>query len=170
MTCYRWISGGLVSAGLFVLVVGGGCFPPPRHVGPVVRPAPAPRVVVRAPAPQPGVRVAVRTPVGSAAAVMMAPAIATGGAAASGVVSYPSQRVRYPLNITYPRAVSIYVDGHGLDPTVAIYDAYGNRIAYNDDGGSGLDSALSRTLAPGSYILEVSGYSSSTGPYTLTVN
>jgi hypothetical protein len=65
--------------------------------------------------------------------------------------------------------VNIYVNGQGLDPTVAVYDGYGGRIGFNDDGGSGLDSQLNLTLAPGSYIVEVAGYSSSTGPYSLRI-
>lgn len=96
--------------------------------------------------------------------------VGAGGANASGVISYPGQRVRYPLNITYPRTVSIYIDGHGLDPTVSLYDSFGSRLGFNDDGGSGLDSQLSRSLPPGAYVIEVAGYSSSTGPFTLTVN
>lgn len=89
---------------------------------------------------------------------------------ANGVVSYPHQRVRYPLTLTYTRTLRIYVDGHGLDPTVAIYNQYGSRIAFNDDGGSGLDSQIVQTLPAGSYHIEVAGYSSSTGSYTLTIN
>ena len=100
----------------------------PRRPAP--RPAPAPRPVVVARQP----------------AVVTAPALAPGGAAANGAVSYAGQRVRYPISITYPRTISIYVQGHGLDPTVAIYDSFGNRLAFNDDGGSGLDSALSTRL------------------------
>lgn len=92
------------------------------------------------------------------------------GAGAQGTISYPGQRVRYPLSISYPRTVQIYVDGHGLDPTVSVYDPYGNRIGFNDDGGSGLDSLLVLTLNPGNYIVEVAGYGSSTGPFTMSIN
>lgn len=88
---------------------------------------------------------------------------------ANGTIAYVGHRVRYPIAISYPRTLNVYVSGHGLDPTVAIYNAAGGRMAFNDDGGSGLDSQLVLTLAPGQYYVEVSGYSSSTGPYTLTV-
>lgn len=97
-------------------------------------------------------------------------AVITVGGAANGHIVGPGHRIRYPLSISYPRTVSIYVDGHGLDPTVTLLNAAGGRIGYNDDGGSGLDSQLVVPLAPGSYIIEVAGYGSSTGPYTITVN
>lgn len=167
MTSSRFTLCGIASVGLIVLLFSTACPPPPsmmRHgPRPAVRVRATPPRVVAAPAPRP-------TVVATQPAVITAPALAPGGAAANGAVSYGGQRVRYPISITYPRTVSIYVQGHGLDPTVAIYDSFGNRLAYNDDGGSGLDSALSHTLAPGSYIVEVSGFSGSTGPYTLTVN
>jgi hypothetical protein len=98
------------------------------------------------------------------------PPVSAGGQVGNGTISYPGQRIRYPLGISYARTVQIYVNGYGLDPTVSVYDPYGNRIGFNDDGGGGLDSALVLTLAPGNYVVEVAGYSSSTGPFTLTIN
>jgi len=109
------------------------------------------------------------------AAVATGPAVVSagpvvGGQVANGTIAYPTQRVQYPLAISYPRTVQIYCAGHGLDPTLSVYDGYGNQLGFNDDGGGGLDSQLVLTLAPGNYIVEVAGYGSSTGPYTLTVN
>ncbi len=92
------------------------------------------------------------------------------GSVGNGQIAYAGQQVHYPLPIRQPRTVQIYVDGHGLDPTVALIDQFGNRVGYNDDGGSGLDSQLVLTLAPGNYTIQVSGYNNSTGPFTLTVN
>ena len=138
----------------------------PMVTATVAAPAP-PATVVAQPAP-----VAAPPPptVMTPAAVITGPTVAPTGGVANGTVSYPNQRVRYPLAISYPRTVQIYVDGHGLDPTVSVYDAYGSRIGFNDDGGSGLDSALALTLAPGNYVVEITGYGSSTGPFTLTIN
>ena len=175
MSRFHSVSGGLVVLGISTLFAGSGCFIPrvPVPSSPqVVHSAPRQNVTYSAPAPRPTrprAAVRVNTPIGSAQAVISGSPI-NSGAAANGVISYPRQRVRYPINITYPRVVNIYVDGHGLDPTVAIYNAYGQRMAFNDDGGSGLDSQLSTTLTPGSYIIEVAGYSTSTGPFTLNVN
>ncbi len=165
----RWLASAI---GLISLLLASGCFvrpttatvhgPRPPHVV-YNNPAPAP-VVHRAPSAS----VTVNVP--NPASILTGVPISTGGAVANGVISYPGQRVRYPLSINYGRTVSIYVDGHGLDPTVAIYDSFGNRLGFNDDGGTGLDSQLVRTLPPGAYLVEVSGYSSSTGPFTITVN
>jgi len=102
--------------------------------------------------------------------VYVSPSVVYPGQVSSGMVRYSGERVRYGFTIGSYRSVSIYVDGHGLDPTVSLYDAYSNRLAYNDDGGSGLDSHIVRTLGPGSYVVEVAGYSSSTGTYTLRIN
>ena len=148
----RW--GQLILALLTValLVPLGGCIPPPGVRRPFVGPRPVVRTV-----PPPG------------AAYVTAPALSPGGAVANGVISYPGHRVRYPVSITYPRTINIYVNGSGLDPTVSLYNASGGRIGFNDDGGGGLNSNLVLTLAPGTYFIEVAGYGSSTGGYTLTV-
>jgi hypothetical protein len=145
----------LVAGLATILMILGGCVI--RRVGPtqptyVTQPAPQP-VVVTQPAPQP--------------VVVTAPAPAP--EIANGAIAYPYQRVRFPLTIAYPRFVNIYVEGYGLDPTVSVYDAYGSRLGFNDDGGSSLDSQLGLSLAPGSYVVEVAGYSSSTGPFRLSI-
>lgn len=140
---FGWVRVGLAVVVVAALLVAAGCVIRPRGVR-VTASAPAPAVVTAAPV--------------------------SAGQVGNGTISYPSQRVRYPLSIPYARTVQIYVDGHGLDPTVSVYDGYGNRIGFNDDGGSGLDSQLVLTLAPGQYIVEVAGYGSSTGPFTLTIN
>ena len=161
---------GLVLVALAGLAVLDGCVirrtRPARVTATVAAPAPTATVVAQ---PRPVV-VATPPPVATAPPVVTATTIAPTGGVANGTISYSSQRVRFPLAISYPRTVSIYVDGHGLDPTVAVYDGYGSRIGFNDDGGSGLDSNLVLTLGPGNYVVEVAGYGSSTGPFTLTVN
>jgi hypothetical protein len=157
MTLHRLAQNGLSIAGLSALVfAAASCFPPPGLN--VNGPGPRASVTVNTPAPAP------------APSVVTAPELAPGGAVANGMISYPGQRVRYPVTITYPRVINIYVAGMGLDPTAALYDAYGNRLAYNDDGGGNLNSQITFSLSPGSYIIEVSGFSSSTGSFQLTVN
>lgn len=165
------------------LFIMSGCVIRPTHL--VERPQPQPVVVQQGPVvvqQQPVVvqqqpiviqrpaPVVVRTPSPVLTPVRVSVPARPVGSVSSGHINYPHQRVRYPLTLGYSRMISIYVDGHGLDPTVAVYDTSGRRVAFNDDGGSGLDSQLSLSLAPGSYIIEVAGYSSSTGPYTLSVN
>ena len=96
-------------------------------------------------------------------------AVLSPGSVANGNI-HPRGHVRYALVIQYPQVVEIYVDGHGpLDPTVSLLNAAGGRMAFNDDGGAGLDSRIVATLAPGTYYVVVAGYSNSMGPYTLTI-
>ena len=159
MRGHTWARAILALLAVIIVIPLVGC-PPPPGARVRVRTGPGPRYVsapvpTPAPAPQP--------------AYVTGNALSPGGAVANGTIAYPGHRVRYPVAITYPRTVNIYVNGHGLDPTVAVYNAVGGRLAFNDDGGGGLDSQLVLTLAPGNYFIEVSGYSSSTGPYTLTV-
>ena len=171
---YHLGTAGLLAALLALALVLGGCvIRRTRPVAPqpvvVTQPAPRPGVVTQ-PAPRP---VVVTPPVRPVVVTRPAPVYVTTPAPSpqmsNGVVAFPHQRVRYPLSVSYARTVNIYVDGHGLDPTVAVYNSYGGRVGFNDDGGSGLDSQLSLTLAPGSYVVEVAGYSSSTGPFTMTI-
>jgi len=145
------VKGGAVLA--FAMVLGvAGCVIRPTRPGVRIMAVPPPTQVV------------------ATAPVVAQPAVAASGQVASGMISYPQERLRFQLPVSYARTVNIYVQGHGLDPTVAVYDPYGNRLGFNDDGGSGLDSRLVVTLAPGSYAVEVAGYSSSTGSFTLTIN
>jgi hypothetical protein len=142
-----------------------------QQPAPVIVEQPAP-VVVQQPAPvivQQPITLSRPSPVLHPVRVSV-PAQTATAAASNGVISYPHQRVRYPLHISYHQTVRVYVDGQGLDPTVAILDQYGRRLGFDDDGGSGLDSQLILTLSPGSYFIEIAGYSSSTGAFTLTVN
>ena len=56
------------------------------------------------------------------------------------------------------------------DSVLTIYDADGWEVAYNDDYGEGSASRIMWEVpATGVYYVEVSGYGSSTGSYTLTV-
>ncbi len=96
-------------------------------------------------------------------------AIAVGGVA-NGHIAGPGHRVRFPLGVSYPRVVTFYVAGRGLDPTVRVYNAAGGQLGFNDDGGQGYDSQLVLSLPPGNYIVEVAGFGSSRGGFSLTVN
>ena len=57
-----------------------------------------------------------------------------------------------------------------FDPVLRVYDSNGNYLSGNDDSGVGRDSYLSYTPASsGTYYLEVDGWSSYTGTYTVEV-
>ena len=74
---------------------------------------------------------------------------------------------------TYDIDVMGSVTGVGTltDTVMAIYDADGNYIAGNDDGGSGAESYLSFTATTGgTYFVMARGYSSKTGTYQISVS
>ena len=77
------------------------------------------------------------------------------------------QRYRFDLEGIDDPATS---EGDLRDPVVAIYDADGNRLDRDDDGGSGFDSRL-YFIAPasGTYYVEARAYDKGTGDYRLTV-
>lgn len=89
--------------------------------------------------------------------------------ATEGSIDYARQRIRYALAIARPSTVTVMVEGHGLDPTVAIFDESGSRLGFDDDGGQGTNARLRRSLQTGNYIIEVAGYGRSTGSFALTV-
>ena len=61
------------------------------------------------------------------------------------------------------------VDGTTLsDPTLTLRNGAGAQLAFNDDGGPGLDSRIEFTAgSSGMYFLDVGGYSANTGSYSL---
>jgi len=48
--------------------------------------------------------------------------------------------------------------GSNFDTEIAVYDRDGNFVAFNDDAGSTLQSEVSRSYAPGEYILVLAGF------------
>ena len=57
------------------------------------------------------------------------------------------------------------------DPLVRLYDAAGNQIDSNDDGGSGLNSLLTYTATTtGTYYISADAFSSNTGTYALSLS
>lgn len=68
---------------------------------------------------------------------------------------------------------SDYYYTNDVDTTVTLYRGYyGSQVAYNDDGGAGLDSSLNYYVSrSGYYYFDVEGYSySSTGYYNVSVD
>ncbi|MGD9916430.1 MAG: M10 family metallopeptidase [Paenirhodobacter sp.] len=56
------------------------------------------------------------------------------------------------------------------DPYLHLYNSSGNQIAYNDDGGDGLESQITITVSEsGYYYIGASAYGSSTGSYLVSV-
>ena len=80
-------------------------------------------------------------------------------------------RVQLVAGQTY----DISLSGSGANPVgdtfLRLYDAGGNQVGFDDDGGPGLNSLLSYTAAAtGTYFIDAAGYSASyTGEYTVGV-
>lgn len=81
----------------------------------------------------------------------------------------------YRLNLTSGQAVQIALNGTGSnelrDPYLRLFDSTGTQIAFNDDGGPGLDSLLSHTATyTGVHFVGVDEFlSNDSGDYVLTV-
>jgi len=89
-----------------------------------------------------------------------------------GTIYSSGQIDRYPYQVSAMQPTTIRVDklaGSSLDPKVMVYDAMGNQIASDDDGGEGLNCLLSQTLSPGTYTVGVTTAGSSTGAYMLLI-
>jgi hypothetical protein len=93
------------------------------------------------------------------------------GESTSGNISYGAEHDYYPISLTAGESYIFDVDGSSLsDSTLALHDGAGTQVAFNDDGGPGLDSRVEYT-APTSdtYYLDVGSYNHSyTGDYTLS--
>lgn len=68
--------------------------------------------------------------------------------------------VDHPLSVTTPGAFTVSLmsdDTSGYDPYIRIMQN-GMQIAYNDDGGGGLNSQLTQVLGAGEYVVRVSKF------------
>lgn len=78
------------------------------------------------------------------------------------------------VHVTAGQSVIIDLESRGAgglsDPYLSIYDARGNLVEYDDDGGSGLNSQIRVTATvTGTYYIAASAYSSHTGDYSLSL-
>jgi hypothetical protein len=75
----------------------------------------------------------------------------------------------YAVSLVAGQSYIFDVDGTTLsDPTLALRNSVGTQLAFNDDGGPGFDSRIEFTAgSSGMYFLDVGGYSSNTGSYSL---
>ena len=68
------------------------------------------------------------------------------------------------------QSMTLTVQTTGTTDTVgSLFDANGVSLDSNDDGGNGTNFLIVRQAASGTYYVEVRGYSTRTGPYTLSV-
>ncbi|MFN9643578.1 MAG: pre-peptidase C-terminal domain-containing protein [Cyanobacteriota bacterium] len=94
-------------------------------------------------------------------------AIAIGGSA-TGVVNFNGDRDWFRLSLQAGRSYRFLLNGNSLeDPTLALRDARGSQLAFNDDS-NGQNSRIDfNATTTGTYFLDAGAYSSGTGSYTL---
>ena len=101
--------------------------------------------------------------------------VAAGGAAVDGEIERAGDTDWFALRTVAGAAYSVSLAGAGAgvgthdDLVLRLLDRHGNQIGYNDDGGSGRDSAFTfSATATGTVYLEASGYSEDTGTYRIS--
>ena len=76
----------------------------------------------------------------------------------------------YEFNVSQTQTVTINLFS-AIDPFLYLLDSRGNILFSNDDGGSGLNSLIQATLAPGRYTIEATTFSSGRiGDFTLNID
>ncbi|MFQ5437476.1 MAG: M10 family metallopeptidase C-terminal domain-containing protein [Paracoccaceae bacterium] len=94
----------------------------------------------------------------------------------SGSLSYTGDKDWVAIDLTAGQSIAITLDGTGSqalsDPYLYLYNSGGSQIASNDDGGPGLNSALSFTAtSAGTYYIAADSYlSNKTGDYSIGVS
>jgi len=90
------------------------------------------------------------------------------GFSRSGTIETGADQDFFRVSLTAGQSYIFDVDGGTVDPTLALRNSSGTQIAFNDDGGPGLDSRIEFTAgATGTYFLDVGSFSTRTGTYSL---
>ncbi|KAA5610254.1 DVUA0089 family protein [Rhodovastum atsumiense] len=96
-----------------------------------------------------------------------------GSGSVTGSINYPYDHDWYRISLSeYSRYTIRVIGSNGFDPTLAIHDRNGDEIAYNDDESNNSNNSR-LVLSPdysGNYYVDVGGYGSSTGDYTVRVS
>ncbi len=95
------------------------------------------------------------------------------GGAVSGFVNTGGDQDWYRVSLNAGETYTINLNaasGSNLDAYLRLFDATGNSIGFNDDGGPGFNSLLSFTpTTAGTFYVSAGGYSSSVGEYELSI-
>ena len=104
--------------------------------------------------------------------------VAVGGSV-SGVINNTSDEDWYEVQLVSGQTYEFALNGSNSigggtalsDPYVRLYNSSGIQLAYNDDGGPGLNSLLTYTAtSTGTFYIAADAYSTRLGGYTLSVN
>lgn len=88
-----------------------------------------------------------------------------------GLIYYPTQRDRYTITVSSAAMLTITMlaENSRLDTFLEIYDAQGNMLNSDDDGGGGTNSRMQMQFTPGTYTVVARSYNNSMGAYVLEV-
>lgn len=98
------------------------------------------------------------------------------GGSVSGTLEQMEDTDWFAIQLSAGQAIEVSLQGEPTgagtlpDPVLAVFDQFGNEVAYNDDGGQSWNSLLT-FIAPaaGTYYLSAEGFGDSTGTYLLSV-
>ncbi|MGV6800676.1 MAG: pre-peptidase C-terminal domain-containing protein [bacterium] len=101
------------------------------------------------------------------------PGVVTLGDTFTSQLDYVGDRDWVRIDVADTTVVQINLDGSGgtplSDPTMRLYDSAGNLVAFNDDGGPGLNSEILSVLDAGSYYISAGSFADGgTGEYTIS--
>ncbi len=83
-----------------------------------------------------------------------------------GVIEVNADQDFFRIELPNGGLLTVYSTGN-TDTTGNLLAADGQELFFNDDGGSGPNFQISRSLSPGTYYVNVRGYGSRTGSYTV---
>ena len=84
----------------------------------------------------------------------------------SGQIETGSDADYFRVQVTGSGTLTVYTTG-SLDTTGELQNSSGSVLSSNDDGGSGSNFRIERSVSAGTYYIKVEGYGSSTGSYTV---
>ena len=79
------------------------------------------------------------------------------------------ENTSYWYRITSPGGILTAFTDSNIDTMMWLYSANGNELAHDDDSGMSLNARISRIVPAGTYFIRVSGYGSTSGPFSLHV-
>ena len=87
----------------------------------------------------------------------------------SGTINSAADEDWFQIFLTAGQAYTFDAVGIGLsDPTLAVRNAVGTQLAFNDDSGGTLNSHINFTApSTGTFLLDVGGFGAATGTYNL---
>ena len=77
------------------------------------------------------------------------------------------------FSLSSNRCIQIELNSSSFDTVLVLRrnTPHGSQVAFNDDGGIGLNARIAQTLSPGNYVIQATSFSANgAGPYSLGVD